>query len=56
VPRGVLVEELGKRVHVGRVEGLVAAADDVGVLAHGLPPNPCSQWGLATNLSRSPNS
>src|SRR3990172_1316917 len=34
VPRGALVEDLGERLHVGRVEGLVTAADDLGVPVH----------------------
>src|SRR5512144_2503594 len=29
VPRGTLVEDLGKRLHVARVEGLVTTADQV---------------------------
>ena len=33
VPRGVLVEELSKCLHVGRVEGMVTAADEPGALS-----------------------
>lgn len=38
VPGSVLVEELRKRLHVGRVEGLVCAADDLNVFVQGVPP------------------
>ena len=45
VPRAVLVEEFGERVHVARVEGLVGAPHDrcVFVCSHPCPP---VRWSL----------
>jgi hypothetical protein len=37
MPGGILVEELREGLHVGGVEGLVTAADNLSVLVHGVP-------------------